>query len=369
MLKLSADEAMHLDWVRSSAELEQLKPHWDKLLELSATRSPFLRWEWVSRWWSHFGKGRELAVAVLRHGNAEPLMIAPLMISYGEGRLRQLLRWVTWIGGLGPVTGERMDLLLPVGLEKEVAPWICRVFGELAEAERADALRLTMVPEESPNLPWLRLALETTWQDTHLAERLESRCRRLGASWEASEKRKSGSRQRRMRRKFQVFVEEWEGERLRAEQMMHPNEAMDLLARLHERHWPHGVSNFLKPESWAFHKELAQIWLANGQAVMPGLRTPQEWVAMLYGFVENGEFYFYQHGWEERFARLSPGNLAMQWSMELANQLGLALYDMLPGEQGYKAQWCDETRALLHLEAICPNSLKGRLFSALRKSR
>lgn len=360
-------DGLRLDWVRDMQGLESLKPYWDCLLEQSATRTPFLRWDWVSAWWRHFGKGRELAVAVLRGADEVPAAIAPLMISCGEGGLRRFLRWVTWIGGLGPVTGERMDFLVPAGREPELAPRLCRAFVELAEHGSADAVWLPMVPEESPNLLHVQAILRESWPGAGIAERLESRCLRLPSDWGEIETGAAGRWRRKMRRRNETFTQRFQGQYIQTELELAPGTAMDELARLHAMHWPLGVSHFLRPESWSFHRELGQLWLGSGRAMMPALTTPEGRVAMLYGFVERKEFFFYQHGWEERLSRLSPGNLVLNWSMDLACQKGLRLYDMLPGDQAYKAEWCRDVRVLLHLEATHPKRVKGRLFRWLKR--
>lgn len=360
-----AGAPLRLDWVRDAAGLEHLKPHWDQLLERSAIRSPFLRWEWVKTWWRHFGSGRELSVAVLRGADDVPVMIAPMMISPGEGRLRRYLRWLTWVGGLGPVTGERMDFLVPPEHAPMLMPWLQRIFAEVAADRNVDALWLPMVPEESPNLPWLHEALAASWLGVGVGERLASRCMVLPHAWENLPTGAAGRWRKKMRRKNAAFFQRHSGQRVQAELMLEPMAAFDELARLHALHWPVGVSNFLRPENWAFHRELAGLWLKEGRAVMPGLLMPEGWAALLYGFIEGEEFFFYQHGWEEKLASLSPGNLAVKWSIELANRLGLKLYDMLPGEQTYKAEWCQERRTLLHVEAVCARSLKGRWYGRL----
>ena len=74
-------------------------------------------------------------------------------------------------------------------------------------------------------------------------------------------------------------------------------------------------------------------------------------------------------GWDESLARLSPGRMAVRWSIINAIGLGLHTYDMLPGEYEYKRQWCDATRWLLDLEAANPTSWRATIFHTLRAVR
>jgi hypothetical protein len=178
------DAPLRLDWVRDAVGLEHLKPHGDQLLEQGATRSPFLRWEWVNTWWRHFGRGRELSVAVLRGADDVPVMIAPMMVCPGERLLRRYMRWLTWMGGLGPVRGERMDFLMRPEHAPVLMPWLRRIFAEVATDRKVDALWLPMVPKESPNLPWLHEALAASWLSVGVRQRLASRCMVLPHAWE-----------------------------------------------------------------------------------------------------------------------------------------------------------------------------------------
>jgi CelD/BcsL family acetyltransferase involved in cellulose biosynthesis len=92
-------------------------------------------------------------------------------------------------------------------------------------------------------------------------------------------------------------------------------------------------------------------------------------VSAIYGFVERDEFFLYQMGWDGTFARLSPGKMAMRWSIINAIQRGVRVYDMLPGDYEYKRQWGDSTRWVLDLEAANPASWRASVFHALRHVR
>ena len=56
-------DLLRLEIIADEARFLELAPHWDGLLERSATRSPFLRWDWVSLWWEEYRGQFQLAIS------------------------------------------------------------------------------------------------------------------------------------------------------------------------------------------------------------------------------------------------------------------------------------------------------------------
>lgn len=73
--------------------------------------------------------------------------------------------------------------------------------------------------------------------------------------------------------------------------------------------------------------------------------------------------------------RLSPGTLAMNFSIETALQSGLTAFDFSPGEADYKARWADrvadlfDTRMALTLKGSLYCALQGTLIAAKRRTK
>lgn len=102
---------------------------------------------------------------------------------------------------------------------------------------------------------------------------------------------------------------------------------------------------------------------------MPMLESRGRIIGAVYGFIERGEFFQYQMGWDDTLARISPGRLVVGSCVMQALRLKLRVFDMLPGEYEYKQQWTDSTRWLLDLEAQNPASLRATVFNTLRSAR
>lgn len=356
-----------LDIVRTEEGFDALKPVWDLLADRMAVTTPFLRWAWVRRWWSLFGSGKSLAIGVLRDAAGVPLALAPWVLSHGHRSARACLRHLTWIGAMGPVMGERMDLIIPTGQENEMAPALLRGIDLLQKEWQA--VWLPAVPEGSPNVEHYRAALDRAGTCAEVADVHPCRHTPLPDSMAKLEAGRSSRWRRNMRNRWNVFAEKHGGRRGVSGMDLPHAEAFDHLARLHRMQFPEGVSNFLDAEAWAFHRPMALEWLEDGRAMLSFLMAEHTVVAATYGLVDRGRFSLFQQGWDSRYKQLSIGNLAVHWSLETALTRGLHTYDTLTGDCRYKAEWCPELSNTLDLETFHPESLRAHAFRAVRHLR
>ncbi len=359
--------ALSLDIVRDVAGFQALQPFWDALVDQMSTRSPFLRWDWVSLWWEECRKEAKLVIAVMRDAEGVPHAIAPLMLASEPDPARKHLVTLTFLAGFGDAHGERLDLIVPAGQEKELTPQLCRVFKLLRH--ECDNVRLNHLPEESPNTPYLLAVLQESFSRAGVLNRQVCRFIHLPASWEDYEARHNSKWRNVLRRRRRAFTGEHAGIATQAGERMTIDEALKEFRVLHAMQWPSGVSSFTTDASWRFHQRLAAKWLPQKRAWMPLLEADGKVIAALYGFVEREQFFQFQTGWERPLAKISPGKLVIRWAIDCCIQRGLRVYDMLPSDYEYKRQWCDGARWLLDLEAFNPASWRATAFHALRAAR
>lgn len=361
------DKALTLDIVHDERGFLALAPYWDALLERTSTCTPFLRWDWVRLWWEDCRGTARLAVGVLRNAQGVPQAIAPLMLAHESDPARRHLMTLAFLAGFGPAHGERFDFLVPAGLEDELTPLLCETLSRLLP--ECDVVRLNFLPQESPNTPHIFAALEKHYSRTTVLNRSASRYVSVPASWEEIEERHSASWRGSLRRRWKNFTRQNGGTAaISGTSMLHAQAFQELL-RLHSLNFPEGVSTFTTAVAAPFHQRLAEKWLPSGRAMLPLLLSNGHMVSAIYGFIERGEFFQYQMGWESGLAKMSPGRLAVRWTLMCCMQRGLRVYDMLPGDYEYKRQWTDAVRWMLDLEAHNPASWRATTFHALRSMR
>lgn len=357
----------NLEIVRDEAGFHALQPFWDPLVEQMATRSPFVRWDWMSLWWEECRQEARLVIGVLRDAEGIPQAIAPLMLASEPDAMRKHLVTLTFLAGFGDAHGERLDLIVPAGREDELTPQLCRVFKMLQP--ECDNVRLNHLLEESPNRPHLLAALKDSFSAAGVLNRQITRYINLPASWEDYEVRHGPKWRNAMRRHRRAFTAEHAGIATQEGERMTIDEKMKEFRALHAMQWAEGISSFITDASWRFHQRLAARWLPQQRAWMPLLEADGKVVAALYGFVEREQFFQYQSGWERSLAKLSPGKMVIRLAVDCCIQRGLKVYDMLPGDYEYKRQWCDGSRWLLDLEGFNPASWRATAFRALRTVR
>lgn len=355
---------MNFELIRDEAGFQSLQPFWDKLLEQSATPTPFLRWDWVSLWWEECRPKCKLAIGVIRDAAGVPEAIAPLVIGQEAEGSRRHLRQLSFLNGIGPVQGERMDFLVRRGREEYLTPRLIQIFRDI-ETEW-DVIRLNKVPEESPNYPLLQAALAACGQHAGVLNRTECRFISLPGSWGEYEERQSGNWRRKMRRRWEMLKEGSETH-LRVAGLDVPAErAFERFAELHAMHWPVGISSFLRESSLRLHRRLVARWIPQGRVLLPCIEKDGKIIAAIYGLACGKELLQYQLGWDPAYARFGLGNLGMRWSIEWAMLQGFVSYDMLPGDYDYKRLWCDQARYVADLECFHHQRPRAVLFQLLR---
>jgi CelD/BcsL family acetyltransferase involved in cellulose biosynthesis len=89
----------------------------------------------------------------------------------------------------------------------------------------------------------------------------------------------------------------------------------------------------------AFHREAAAGFQARGTLGLYLLCLNGDPLAALYGFRERHTFYCYMQGFDERWAKLSPGVMVVGGVIEEVIRQGVRRIDFLRGREPYKYWW------------------------------
>jgi CelD/BcsL family acetyltransferase involved in cellulose biosynthesis len=343
--------------VDSTWRFTELRSAWDSLLQSSEAASPFLTWEWLHPWWRHLsGSSRLRMLAVNTRDRL--IAVAPLRLTTGVARMPCLD-----LLGTGEAGSDYLDVITRSGFEAEgldaierfvVAQSMALRLTHLASSAAAAGLasRLerrgwTQVTTPGGICPYIPLAGHT-W-DSYLAT--------LGASHRANVRR----RLRALEQKFDVRFERVTGDGDR-------RDALERLTHYHERRFDSRGTAFRTASLCAFHDETTRRFLERGWLRMFVLRVNGAPAAVMYGFLYNRTFYFYQHGFDDSYQQYSIGLVLMALSIRTAIEEGAAEFDMLWGTEPYKFLWARQTRELHNLHLFPPH-LGGRLHRGLFYAR
>jgi CelD/BcsL family acetyltransferase involved in cellulose biosynthesis len=137
---------------------------------------------------------------------------------------------------------------------------------------------------------------------------------------------------------------------------------LSALMEFHEQRWTSrgGSTAFQTAALRAFHHDVTSLTLDAGWLRLFSLHLNDAIAAVTYCFYVNGKFYLYQHGFNRQFRHCSVGMVVLGLTIRAAILEGASEFDMLYGEEPYKALWASETRQLDRIELFPPH-LGGRL--------
>ena len=353
-------KAIRVECIDSAWGFTALRPQWNGLLRASAADGPFLTWEWLHSWWKHLHGSAALKVIAVRDGN-DLIAIAPLMVTPGTVPGFSSLEFL----GSGHAGSDYLDLIVRIGREPEALEAIARFLMAQKLTLRLDhlpdtslgaqlAARLASsewVPVPGPGgvCPVIPLAGHT-W-DSYLAT--------LGAAHRANVRRRLRGVEQQFRMRFeQVTIDSDRSAALKA------------LGGFHERRFlaDGGSTAFLTPALRAFQDDATRRALDRGSLRMYVLWLHDAPAAVMYGFLYNRQFYFYQHGFDDRYSRHSVGLVLMALTIRAAIDEGAQVFDFLWGSEPYKWLWTRDTRTLRQIHLFSPH-VAGRIHRRAIEAR
>ena len=354
-----------LEIIRDEPGFLALQPHWEALLERSATRTPFLTWDWSKLWWEHFRDRFKLRIGVLRNTRGEVVAIAPFVLGRDENGPRKHLRHLTLLGGLGEVFSEGQDFLMAQGDEENLVPRFREYFRALKS--EWDIVDMPMLHEESPTRPYIQQLLSRAGMAALRSTPHSDYMLRLPTSFDQLLASVSSNRRGDYRSKWKRLMNIHHGRAMVAGRELEFEPSMDALFAVHRLRFENVNSTFVSERGMAFHRALAKLWMPQGKCLVTLLEADGEIAAGRYGFVYNGKYWDYQSGFDDRFKAISVGHLAMLWTAEHAISLGVREYDHLAGDQPHKKVWSTHERQLIHLESFNRSSASSLLFHLIRR--
>ena len=329
-------------FLRSTRELEDFVSTWQELCRRDPAGTPFQSPEWLVPWWREFA-GEELgAVAIQRGGETVGFLPFYVYCDTAKGQ-RQLLP-------LGVGTTDYLDgVLAPECSTEDIRGGV-----ELLQREiNHDVFCAAQLPERS------RL-LETLRSGGGSISQAES-CSRMPAvsMAELPQKIKRNTmyyrnRAQRCGRLALVQADEatWE-------------EIFEDLRRLHASRWrTRGEEGVLVDERvLRWHRDAIPGLLKAGMLRLMALQLNGQTMAVLYSLIDEEREsshtrtqYFYITAYSPGHAELRPGTLLIAYAVERAALEGVAIIDMLRGDEAYKQIW--------HMEKTptwCVTQLAGML--------
>lgn len=355
--------------VSTRAEFSTLEHEWDQLIEQMQIPSPFLTWDYLDVWWATYGNsGYDVQLFIARDENGQLIGAVPLMTTNrgafpgARGRFRHL----AFMGGVGEMLGESLELPAMRGYEKSVGEAAANlILGTLQG--KWEALYFYLVPQQSVSTHTMMDRLKEAGIPIQRTYSLSSPYLETnGMSWDDYLASKSKSFRKNFRYSHNLSERRFAMKKLHVGEDISMKSAMDHLVRLATARWGAGAQAFHTPEFVTFHRKLAPRFHKKNRLMFHLIELNGEIAGAAYDFIYANKGWGYQAPWDQAFQKASPGFLLNVWSLKTSFDLGLKEFDMLPGDTNYKGDWTDNEHTLNIYEAACPRNLGGTLYSIAR---
>jgi CelD/BcsL family acetyltransferase involved in cellulose biosynthesis len=356
-------------YVRCITDLNELEPYraaWDALADGCVFRS----WSWLSTWWRHYGERggrRELRVYLaFNAASDEPASLTGVLpcyveASWSQGRVLRLL-------GDGEVCSDHLGLLAaPSSADAAVAA----IATHLVASDDWDLLDLSAV--DADDTATTNLFDGLALNDCTTSRLLADRCWviELPTTWEEFLALQSKSHRKQLR---QLDARVLQSERAQWKLVTSSDDfatAWSALVDLHQRRRKSlGEPGCFASRTWAaFHWEVAQQLLAEGRLRLSLLELDGKTIAAEYHLAGTRATYAYQGGLDPDRRSDEPGQLSTICSIKQAIAEGHSQFDLLRGDEPYKAHWRAAPRQAVRLVAVPPRmwpKLRHRTWTSAR---
>ena len=338
--------------VRISSEIAEFRDGW-LTLESVGKSYVFQSYCWVENWLQTAGKTQDVkpfVVSVHHAGERKPFLIIPLAL--------QLIRGVRHLTALGGFHADYAGAVLRSDVAASYSPDTLReVIIAHAKHNSVDLIWLKSIPqfiEEVPNPLYLigsapsgmalSASLDGSW-DSFYSSQVKSRIR---ADSRRQTRRLSDQGQLRFR-----IAEDAEETRRLTEVMIAQKRARYRVKSIWDQ--------FDEKGNREFYLGAGQGWTACGVQVS-ALLLDQKVLAVHWGAVHDGRFYYLMPSHDSQWENYSPGRLLLEHLMQWSFSNGLRVFDFTNGAEPYKLEWANVKTPLYEYRQ--PLTLKGRLYAA-----
>ena len=333
---------------------DDLRQEWTELLAASKSNCIFLTWEWLYTWWHHLAGDRRLHLLLVRVED-QLVAIAPFALS-PRFRFGHALETLEFLGS-GYVGSDYLDVIAREGHESIAIAALSEYL-----AKQPYALRWTNVKSTSLAADLAAALTDSKWS---FADKQINVCPYIpltGHTWESYLATLGSEHRYNFRRKWQRLNRDFTVRLDSPGTTAECRESIDVAIALHNLRWQeHGQSDaFHTAELVAFHREFAPLAWERGWLRMYVLRLNDRPAACLYGFLHECKFYFYQSGFDPAYTKHSVGLVTMGLAIQKALSEHATEFDLLHGDEPYKAHWARAHRDLRRLELFPAHTL-GRL--------
>jgi len=330
---------------------------WDNMLIRSCSDNPFLLHDFISTWWLHFSRGRQLRIFTTFEDNdlmgGFPLYLDRRRTRFGFCRI---LRYP------GEIAANLTECISLNSQEQ----FISQLIQGLSERKDWDVLFIERIRKNNSLLKGINdLSLPKGWKlslrqsDWHFRISLPDSADVYLTSLPKKLRYALRKGKKLCHERGQLLLENVKGaDAVRS--------LYDLFVQLSIKSFRSrgGVSAFEDLGRVSFFRELLVRLEENGRLDAHALKVDEEILAISFGYRFGNGYKYILPTFNPDWSDCEPGHLMIAELIRTAIQRGDTYFDMGNGETLYKRQWCNLREPLFRLEVIAP-TIGGKIFSVL----
>ncbi len=313
----------------------KLRTEWNDLLKETGNQTPFIRHEWLSAWWTAYGKDKELCVVCFKKGGRLVGFI-PLM-RYQSKFLGMNL------AVLGFMANHWVELdIVATAAEREDC---LKNFLKMVQKEKRMVI-LSHFCETSPVFErWLELLSQASLK--FKLKKMSVPYIKLEDSWEGYLKKRTYRFRAEYKKKFKSLKEKGTYQLVRYQKNSDFNDALKQAEEIVVNSWQgkNGVAILSQEEGKFFYQELIKTWGPLEQIDISILKLDDKPLAYLIGFIAEGCFHVFDTGYDDNYKNDSPGMVIHNLLLEILHSSGLKEFNF--GYMAdYKKRWTEDARVI-----------------------
>lgn len=339
--------------ISNAADLAASRDAWNEL----AGDHPFLRWEWITAWWTTYGVDRQAAVLVVADQDGRWVGLFPLQIERRPFWGRVLSNMAN-----GRACSDHVRPIVAAGFEQQALRGMANWISEQLSRGKVDLIEWDGVDVADPGVETLLAELGRVGIKRHDGEIEGSWIADLPAEWSEFE----GKTKKCFRRKMQKARRNLELPGVEIEFCRTGDEIRKLwpsFIQLHEarRDQKDERGCFQEPGFAEFLLEAATKLARRGDGMLLLAKLDGKPFGAMLLILGQTTVYMYQSGYDPKYAHLEPGHLLATCGMQFAIKQRRTKFDFLRGDEPYKARWNTVRKPMLQVRAV-----PRRFFPRLR---
>ncbi|MDO8725284.1 MAG: GNAT family N-acetyltransferase [Candidatus Methanoperedens sp.] len=340
-------------------EFKSMKGTWNELLGKSHDRNIFLSWEWLFKWWEHFGTNKKLKILIIED-QGDAIGIMPLFYS----------TCCTFFSGYNVVENIGINLSDYGGIIYSVKDeyQINKMFDLIENYLNYNKLflRFDQVPNDSKFLNILHnqsfrnslfIGEKKTGVSSYLLVQssLDNHLNKLSKNFRKNLRRGEQKIEKNYGNiKFKKILtlnyldtnlkDFWD---LNKKKMIYQN-----------------LPSFTKIQM-EFLTEVSKEFAENGWLSLSFLDINGRHASVVLGFEYENRFYYYQNGFDPQYSSYSIGNIHILYILEDLITRGLKELDFLRGDEAYKLRWQSLPRSNNRIVMMPKSSISKFQFKML----